>query len=323
MKRLIFSILIIIILILSSYISWIFFAPQQINDYEFNISKGSSAHRIANKLIADKIIRNKYAFLSYIYFYDLGNSLKSGDYILDGKLNVIDIIQKLEKGEVRLKKLKIIEGKILSETLQEIEKAGFGDYEKLHDLCFNQDFIWKTTKLKIGSLEGFLYPDTYHFSKGLSEEEVLTYLVQTHFAKTDSLDFAQTNLSYYNAIILASIVEKEVRIREEAPKVASVYLNRLKIGQKLQADPTVAYALLTKKNKRRKKIYYKDLKIDSPYNTYLHEGLPPAPICSPHISSIQAVLHPEETNYLYFFADGSGGHTFSETYSQHLKRQRK
>ena len=147
-------------------------------------------------------------------------------------------------------------------------------------------------------------------------------MVEQHFSQTKDLDFSHSKeMDYYQILILASIVEKEAQFDEEKPTIASVYLNRLEVDMKLQADPTISY-ILEQKGKKRKKIYYKDLKIDSPYNTYLYKGLPPTPICTPSKSAIKAVLEPEETDYFYFFASGGGKHTFSQTYSQHLSRQR-
>jgi len=150
------------------------------------------------------------------------------------------------------------------------------------------------------------HPETYYFPYEVSEQYIIQTLVQEFFSQTQDCDFAPNKgLSFYETLVLASIVEREARFRDEQPTIASVYLNRIKYNYKLQADPTVAYALELQ-GKIRKKIYYRDLKIDSPFNTYRNFGLPPSPICSPSVSSIKAVLEPAETDYFFFFANGSG-----------------
>ncbi|ANT66013.1 MULTISPECIES: endolytic transglycosylase MltG [Prosthecochloris] len=170
-----------------------------------------------------------------------------------------------------------------------------------------------------GSLEGYLLPGTYNFAWAGSPEEVLeTMLFHFRMFYDESLqaEARQKGLTELEVLTLASIVEAETPLDEEKPLIASVYLNRLAKGMKLQADPTVQYALGRETPER---ILYRDLDIDSPYNTYRHKGLPPGPICSPGKASIRAVLFPAESSYLYFVATGNGGHYFARTHSAHLK----
>lgn len=172
------------------------------------------------------------------------------------------------------------------------------------------------------SAEGYLFPGTYNFAWGDSPEKAAAFLVgQFRRFFDDSLKAraATQGLNETSLLTLASIVEAETPLDAEKPVVASVYLNRLKKNMPLQADPTVQYAL----GEDARALYFKDLSINSPYNTYRHAGLPPGPICNPGAASIQAVLNPAETPYLYFVATGKGGHYFSATFAEHEKNVKK
>ena len=162
-------------------------------------------------------------------------------------------------------------------------------------------------------MEGFLYPDTYYFPKGATEKFIIKTMVDNFYKKTSDLNISPDfKLDFYQTLIIASIVERESGLQEEKPLIAGVYVNRFLKGYKLQADPTVAY-VLEQKGKSRKKIFYKDLLVDSPYNTYLYKGLPPTPIANPSLDTIKAVLNYEPTDYMFFFAN-NGRHIFSKTY---------
>ncbi|MEA1973370.1 MAG: endolytic transglycosylase MltG [Candidatus Cloacimonadota bacterium] len=321
MRKIYTSLFLIVFMIMIGSISSIFLLDHDIPETVFRVDKGETAKTIANNLFEQNIINCKYGFILFAKYNSLDSSLKSGDYIFSGQLNIIDVVKKIQEGRVKTKKLKIIEGFRIEEVIQQLSDKGFGDYKTFNKLVYDTLFIKEITRFDIQSLEGFIYPDTYFLSEGLSEKFIIEYLVKAHFKKTDNLDFSKSNLTYYEVLKLASIVEKEVINRGESSLVASVYLNRLKKNMMLQADPTVSY-ILEKNNKRKEIILYKDLKIKSPYNTYLHIGLPPTPICSPSIVAIEAVLNPQKTDFFYFFADGKGNHIFSETYTQHLNRQK-
>lgn len=169
--------------------------------------------------------------------------------------------------------------------------------------------------------EGFLFPDTYEFYVNSAPEMVIKRFLD-RFVEVLPSDFEKKakklGLTPRDAIILASLVEKEAKLDEERPIIAQVLLKRLKIGMKLQCDATIQYAL----GKSKPILSYDDLKVESPYNTYLHYGLPPGPICNPGLTSILSVVNPANTNYLFYFTKGDGKHIFSETYEEHLRRQR-
>jgi len=304
-------------------ISLNFFSPQQLDNKYFRIHRGESAYRISQRLAAADIIRSRSVFYWLTRLSGKAKYLSYGLYHFDGELNSFSILKKIEQGRVQLRRITIPEGLPLQKTFALLSEENFGDYARFDSLSHDPALIKELTGFELNSLEGFIYPETYFFPEEAAERYILETMVNQYFAQTENLDFSGTNkLDYYQTLILASIVEREAKVSDEKSLIASVYLNRLEIDMKLQADPTVAYCL-EKIGKKRKKIYYKDLKIDSPYNTYLYKGLPPTPICSPSQSAIVAVLNPDETDYLYFFASGGGKHTFSQTYSQHLSRQRK
>ena len=170
----------------------------------------------------------------------------------------------------------------------------------------------------IKNLEGFLYPDTYYFDKESTEKEVLSAMLK-RFEQVYNDKFKEKQkemgLTLQQVVNLASIIEKEAVVNEDRPMIASVFYNRLKIGMPLQSDATLQYAF----DKRKERVMYKDLKVDSPYNSYLNKGLPPTPICSPGVKSIEAALYPSNTDYLYFVATVGGKNNYSKTYKEHLK----
>lgn len=172
--------------------------------------------------------------------------------------------------------------------------------------------------IPVASLEGYLFPDTYYFTYGQSEEEIIRQMVSRFvdvvYPAVEG-KIGRWGLGLHEIVTLASIVEREVMADSERPLVASVYLNRLKINMPLQADPTVRYVM----TEDRSRVLYRDLEIDSPYNTYRNNGLPPGPIASPGLASIMAVLEPAETDYLFFVAKGDGTHQFSRTFSEHVR----
>ncbi|MDP8269255.1 MAG: endolytic transglycosylase MltG [Candidatus Tenebribacter davisii] len=311
----------IIILLWILYIVSLVVIPKNIDEVLIDISKGETARTIANKLYDKDIIRSKKVFYLYVKFTNIDKTLSYGKYHFSGELSLTDVAEVLKLGKVVLRKVTIPEGLTISKTAIVLSQYGFVDQVKFINLCNDSLFARKLTGFSVSSLEGFLYPETYHFPYEVSEQYIIRSLVQEFFSQTKDLDFVPNKeRTFYETLILASIVEREARFIDEQPIIASVYLNRIKYNYKLQADPTVAYAL-EKLGKIRKKIYYRDLSIDSPYNTYKYSGLPPTPICSPSISSINAIFNPAETDYFFFFANSSGHHEFNQTYQQHINQQ--
>jgi UPF0755 protein len=311
----------IALLSLGAYSYYLLKSPKDIKETVIEIKKGESAYSIADKLYNKNLIHSRRAFYWYVKLSGAQGELSYGKYLFKGKLNMLDIIRLIQSGKVLLRKITIPEGLPAWKTCKLLAQKGFGDYQTFLTLYKDSLFAKKMTGFNIPNLEGFLYPETYFFPDEASEEFILSHLVQEFFDQTSELDFQPNRLlNFYETIILASIVEREAKLDKEKPIIASVYINRLENNYKLQADPTVAY-VLELQGKNRKKIYYKDLLVDSPYNTYKYTGLPPTPICSPSRSSIEAVLKPADTDYFFFFADGTGGHIFTTTYKQHIFKQ--
>ncbi|PID27767.1 MAG: aminodeoxychorismate lyase [Candidatus Cloacimonadota bacterium] len=302
-----------------SYGAYNMLKPVKVSYRLFEIKQGDTAEDIAEHLYNNALINSVQAFRFIVKFTGKDKNLGAGIYLFEGKYTVWDIIDKFAECKVKLEKVTVPEGLTLKKTAKILAKNNFADYDTLLALANDSVFASKITGFKVKSLEGFLYPETYMLPLGVNEEYILKHLVKSFFAQTAILEFDEfTELSVYEILILASIVERETYRQSEKPTIASVYLNRLEIGMRLQADPTVAYAL-EEIGKKRRKIYLKDLRIKSPYNTYRNKGLPPTPICSPSVSAIEAVLHPEDTDYLFFCANGRGSHLFTSNYREHLK----
>ena len=313
--------IIILIILAAAYFAYLLYAPKDINETIISIEKGETAKAIASRLYNKNLIRSKEAFYLYIRTTGSQGQLSFGKYLLKGSINMLDVISLIKSGKVLLRRVTIPEGLTAWKTCRLLARKDFGEYGKFLSLCKDSTFAKKNTGFNIPNLEGFLYPETYYFPDDVSEKFIISHIVKEFFNQTADLNFVPNEkLDFYETIILASIVEREAKVNNEKPTIASVYVNRLKYNYKLQADPTIAY-FLELQGKTRKKIYYKDLKIKSPYNTYINYGLPPTPICSPSVSSIAAVLNPAETDYFFFFANGTGRHEFTKTYKQHLNKQ--
>ncbi|MBT7470235.1 MAG: endolytic transglycosylase MltG [Candidatus Cloacimonetes bacterium] len=318
MKRLIAHISLILFFTVLIFLFGIIFSTTQLDEKIITIEKGDNAMQIATTLQNEKIIKNKHFFYYYVLIFGNDKKLDFGSYLFDGKFSMFDVAKKIEDGKVKLRKITIPEGLTLKKTCRLLSKNDFGTYYDFITICNDSVFIQKITNFSHKNIEGFLFPETYHFPENVSEKFIISHLVKSFLRQTKNKK-SNENLNFYDTLILASIVEKEARLESENPLIASVYLNRLEDNHKLQADPTVAY-ILENLGKTRKKIYYKDLEIKSPFNTYLNNGLPPTPICSPSLSSINAVINPQISDYYFFFADGTGGHNFSKTYTEHSRK---
>ena len=291
-------------------------------DIVVDIPMGSTVSSVADILKENNLIKNEVLFKLNFKMKNNASHMKSGKYLLSQKLSNSDIIEKLVSGEIYRDGIKVTipEGSTSNEIIALLVKNELGkkeDFEKLvsNPSEFYSDFEFLDQK-DIKSLEGFLYPSTYYFDKDAKPKDIIKEMLSL-FDKsyTDKLKKKQKerNMTLQEVVNLASIVEKEAVIDEDRPIIASVFYNRLEIGMPLQSDATLQYIFET----RKKSITYNDLKIDSPYNTYIKKGLPPTPIANPSIKSIEAVLEPSNTDYLYFVASIDGGNVYSKTYEEH------
>ena len=293
-------------------------------DIVIDIPTGSSVNSISNILYENKLIKNKILFKLVTKLNDKATKIKAGKYLINQTYTNNDILNLLASGKIYNDGIKITipEGSTSKEIISILTDNKLGNKEKYEELINNpKEFYEDIEFLKennIISLEGFLYPETYYFSKDLSEKEILKEMLITFDnVYTDEFKKQQKNINMnlQKVITLASIVEKEAVKDEDRPLIAGVFYNRLKIDMPLQSDATIQYIF----EERKKIVTYNDLKIDSPYNSYTNKGLPPTPIANPGIKSIKATLYPTESNNLYFVATIDGGNNYSETYEQHLK----
>jgi len=278
-----------------------------------NIPSGTNAKEIMDVLEKNEIIRkNNYTFRILIKLMKLEDQLKFGEYNLSPSMNMLKILDKLVKGEVIAYKITIPEGYNCTQIAELLEKKEIVEKEAFLKLVKDSEKI----------TEGYLFPDTYEVPKKYGAEKMVKTMLSNFNQIAIENKFAdraeEIGFSLDEIIILASIIEKEAKFSEEKSKVSSVFHNRLKKGMKLQSCATIQYIL----EEPKERLDENDLKIDSPYNTYLYKGLPPGAICNPGLDSIIAALEPEEGDYLYFVLGENGRHIFSKTYQEHLKNKR-
>lgn len=272
------------------------------------IKKGMTASEIADLLHKNGVIWSKHFFLGLFYLTNDLNRIKYGVYRLEKNMNPLKLREKLITGKTEFVKLTIPEGLTDEEISGLLEKKGVCDWK---------EFLNEVKKRK---LTGYLFPDTYFLYTGMRANEVIEILLENYRRKTEKIFQNYTShLTPYQCLILASIIEKEASDMKERRIISGIFHKRLKRKLPLQSCATIRYVL----KDYNKKLTYKDLRVKSPYNTYINLGLPPAPICNPGISSIIAALHPLETDYLFFLADGKGKHIFSKTKEEHLLKQKR
>ena len=322
LSKTIFFFLGFIILTIVAFQGTIVFWPQdnRFESVQIEISKGASLLSISNSLKNQHILTNEKTFLMAVKLLGHETNIPAGKFtLLDPKTN-LRIIKQLVTGKPILKKVTLLEGWTMKKIAGVLEsELGINKMDIL-SICTNPIFI-KNQGISSKTLEGFLFPETYFFQESDSPEKIISQLTEEYKNnvpdklknRADSLGFSELEM-----ITLASIIEGEAIYNSERSTISAVYHNRLKLGMKLQADPTIQYII--KDSPRR--LLNKDLKIDSPYNTYLHNGLPPAPVNNPGKASILAALFPEENEFLYFVARGDGYHTFSRTQEEHNRAKR-
>ena len=286
----------------------------------FEIPSGRSATAILNDLEAAGVLQDARLTRLYLIHGLQDPPLHAGEYRFEEPLSAPAVLGRLVKGKVVTWPLTLIEGFTLEETAAAIVEAGFGDEEILLQEMRRGERIHGLDP-EAESLEGYLYPDTYYFPRGVTEAEIVDTLVDTfvsRFRREVEPLLEGNPYTVRELVILASIVEKEARLVEERDIIASVYANRLRIGMPLQADPTVIYAM-KKLGTWDGNIRRRDLKLDSPYNTYVYPGLPPEPICSPRMANLAAAAQPADTPYFYFVSRNDGSHIFSRDYDEHRR----
>ncbi len=288
----------------------------------FEVKKGDNAQDIAIALEGRGLIRSAFAFRLLAKAEGIGASLKAGTYRIGPEMGAKRILDEFVSGKQALVKVTIPEGYTLSQLALLLEREGVA--RKADFLAAAKDpALLSELGIPAASVEGYLFPDTYFFPAGYSAEGALRSMVRTFRDRIAGIPEAAalSPQELQDRLILASIVEREYKSPEEAPYMASVFYNRLKIRMALQSCATVVYVITERLGKPHPEVVYdRDLKLADPYNTYEHRGLPPGPISNPGMTSLRAVFYPASTRYLYFrLANAEAGtHHFSETLEEHL-----
>lgn len=288
------------------------------------IPSGSTTNDIAEILLDNNLIKNTLTFKYYAEKTKSDAKLKAGSFVLSKNMNVDELLQALIKGgsSGNTANITVIEGLTLEDAAKSISEQLDLNYEALLEKMNNpqmyaDNFEFLKENPEIVSLQGYLMPDTYNVYINSNEDDIIKILLSQfdEFYKDEIKPrMENSKLSFLDVINLASIVEKEALLDEERDEVAAVFLNRIDINMKLQSCATVNYA----HGEWKERLTLDDIAIDSPYNTYVVEGLPPTPINSPGRVSIIAVLEPSDVDYLYFVAKGDGSHYFSKDYDEHI-----
>lgn len=281
--------------------------------------QGTTTAQIFRKLAETGVVPDGRLAEIYYRLYRSRTSLQAGEYLFDRPMPIDDVINRMGRGEVVKYSVVVPDGLTAEETFQLFWSRGIGGPEGFERALQETELLPGLTS-GVSDLEGFLFPDTYLVTRSTSARVIVDLMV-TEFRRNFTPDMREKaqrlGLTLSQAVTLASIVEKESGLPSEGPEIASVYLNRLKRGMRLQADPTVIYAL-RRDRKWTGTLYRSDYAYDSPYNTYVYAGLPPGPICNPGLNALKSAVAPARTDYLYFVADSSGGHRFSRTFEEHL-----
>lgn len=294
----------------------------------FTIEIGESVDSVANHLEAVGLIRDADAFRSYLIYSGLDTSIQAGEYELSTAMSAMDIAHELQDATPEEVTFVVLPGWRVEEIAESLATSGLPiTYDEFLTAAKappqHFDFLAGAS-----TVEGFLYPDSYIFSRNISSgEEMISEMLRNfsaHLTPDLTNGFERQGLTVYQAVTLASMVEREAVQDDEQAQIASVYLNRFKVGMKLDADPTVQYAIgynFLQQTWWTNPLSLLDLQVNSVYNTYIYEGLPPTPIANPGLGALRAVAFPAETPYLFFRArcDGSGFHEFSETFDEHLQ----
>ena len=313
MKKLISGILISIIIVggLGYYKYNDFVGKKMEYNQTFEIKQGDSLKASLKKL---SINTNSILFKLFIKTKNGGKDIKIGLYEIKGQKNLKEIFEILEKGKTQIERYTILEGNSYKDVVKLFTKGDKEKEKEFEEELKKIDFPYPTPN---GNFEGYFYPETYFIPKNYSMKKKLEVPLK-YFIKMFPTENYPNKEEFYKKLIMASILEREAMVKSEKAIMASVFYNRLEKNMTFSSDATVNYLY----NYTKKRMYYKDLKIDSPYNTYMYKGLPPGPIANPDKHSVEAAYNPLETDYLFFVARGDGSHFFSRTYKEHLEFQK-
>jgi UPF0755 protein len=281
---------------------------------------GYSTRRIASELKSAGVIRSEEAFVLWHDFHRR-RSLKAGEYLFEKPANIIDLQKRLRRGDVYIHTVVVPEGFTMFDIARAVEAAGLGPAEDFLTVAQSDTALIADIAPGAPSLEGYLFPDTYEFSRMQTMQDMAAAMVKQFRQVAHQIGLIQSGepaADLERIVIMASIVEKETAVAEERPLVASVYYNRLAKNIALDADPSIIYAELLS-GAYSGALHHADMHFPSRYNTYKYPGLPPGPIGNPGKSAIEAAMRPAQSDYYYFVADAQGHHRFARTIEEHNK----
>jgi UPF0755 protein len=323
--RTFFILLLLAVLGCGGWLAWALLQPVTPAAQTFVLlHPGYSTRRIAAELKSAGVIRSADAFVLWHYLHHK-RSLKAGEYLFEKSATSIDVHRRLAHGDVYFHTVVIPEGFTMFDIAQAIQNAGLGSSEEFLKVATYDTALIADLAPDAKTLEGYLFPNTYEFTRMQTMQDMAAAMVKQfrQVAReiglaTDVQNAGVKNHDVQQTVILASIIEKETAAPEERPLVASVYQNRMTQHQALQADPSVIYAELLQ-GSYVGALHHADMQFNSAYNTYTHRGLPPGPIGNPGKISLEAAMHPAETDYLYFVSNGNGHHRFAHSLEEHNK----
>jgi UPF0755 protein len=327
--RKIFWFILIAAFAFAGWFGWALLTPTEPPKETFvMLHPGYSTHRIAAELKSAGIIRSERAFILWHYLHRR-RSLKAGEYRFEKSRNLIDVHKRLARGDVYFRTVVVPEGFTVFDIARAVEAAGLGPAEDFVKAAQSDTALIADLDPSAHSLEGYLFPDTYQFSRMMSMQDMAAAMVKQFRQVANQIGLIDEKragahvitripLSVQTTVTMASIVEKETAVADERPLVASVYYNRLEKNIALDADPSIIYAELLA-GTYTGALHHDDMRFNSPYNTYVHPGLPPGPIANPGKSALEAAMHPAQSDYFYFVADAAGHHRFARTMEEHNK----
>ena len=312
------KIFLLFLLLVAAVVGYLAFVPYGPTSETFvEVAPGSGTAGIAQQLQNEGIVRNRWAFEALKEWKkatgDAG-TLKAGEYRFDHPATLLEVYGRLRQGDVYTRTVVIPEGFNIFDVANAVAAAGITTRDEFLQAERQHTELIARWSPGATSLEGYLFPDTYKFSRHATPEQILSIMVKRFAQQAQHLGLSPDQVQ--RTVTMASLVEKEVHIDDERPEVASVFENRLAAGLPLQTDPAVIYASMLR-GTWTGVIHQSELHSDSAYNTYVHRGLPPGPICNPGRAALQAAMHPATTDYLYFVADAKGSTRFSATLTEH------
>lgn len=327
MKKLLLSLLVVVVLVAGGAAASVFYMVNRIQQpYKgfpeperfVEIPPGTGAAEIRRRLVEAGVVSDELSFRAALMWTGQSRALKAGEYRFDRPMSVVDVVEKLARGDVYGHPITFPEGLTIREMADIVESRGFGKADEFIKAARDGSLV-NDLDPAAKDLEGYLFPETYTLPRGTPVATLVSLMVarfRDTYTTLEAKRSGQADLSTRQIVTLASLVEKETGKAEERPLVAAVYRNRLDKNMAMQADPTVVYALVqagTYDGNIRKR----DLSFDSPYNTYKYAGLPPGPIASPGRAALEAALAPADVDYLYFVSRNDGSHAFAETLAKH------